>query len=444
MSSIDTPVHLPLAPIATGSQESDRKANLVYILGWVWALIGTAFMCLLMVMLPQFWMRAVKYIFILDTCIFICLVVNRSGHFKAAAILLLLSLWATVSHMALTAGGINSVSVIIYLPIIVTAGLLLGGRWGIMTSGLCMLTALGMALLDMRGMLPARQVIHTPLTLWMGYTCSGVLIAIMQYMAMRQSRIAYEQMMEAKNELRLLNGSLEKKVAERTAELHDANIELETFNYSVSHDLQAPLRLVNGFAKVLLKDYWDRLDDTGRHSLQVITTNTVRMSQLVRDLLEFSKSGKAHLTKEEVDMKGIVLTIIDEVKMGHDHFAAEMVVHDLSTSSSDAHLIKQVWANLILNAVKFSATRPQPVIEIGYHTQEGHHVYYIRDNGVGFDMDQSAKLFNPFQRLHDKAAFEGSGVGLATTHRIITRHGGKIWAEAQVDQGATFYFSLPN
>ena len=444
MPTHQTPGYLPFAPEATEDSELDRKTYLLYTLGWVWTLVGTSFMCLLMLMLPTFWMRAIKYIFILDTCIIICLVINRSGHFRAAAILLLLSLWATVSHMALTAGGIDSVSVIIYLPIIVTAGLLLGGRWGIMTAGLCMLTALGMALLDMRGMLPVRQVIHTPLTLWMGYTCSGVLIAIMQYMAMRQSQIANDQMMDAKNELRILNGSLEKKVAERTAELHDANKELETFNYSVSHDLQAPLRLVNGFAKVLLKDYWDRLDDTGRHSLQVITTNTVRMSQLVRDLLEFSKSGKALLTKEEVDMKGIVLTIIDEVRMGHEPFTAEMVLHDLSTSSSDAHLIKQVWANLILNAVKFSATRPLPVIEIGYHTQEGHHVYYVRDNGVGFDMDESAKLFNPFQRLHNRDTFEGSGVGLATTHRIITRHGGKIWAEAKVDQGATFYFSLPN
>ncbi|MCW3126536.1 MAG: multi-sensor signal transduction histidine kinase [Bacteroidetes bacterium] len=813
--------YFPFAPSPTGHVDQDHSARLLYSLGGVWAIVATVGMGVMICILPQFWLRAVKYIMMINVSVVICLLLNKQGNFKTGAILFITALWFIVTHMALTAGGITAISVIAYMPVIVMAGLLLGGIWGMLTAGLCMLTTLAMALLDAKGLLPERQIIHTPLSLWIGYSISGVLIAILQYIAWHQSNRAFirlteevnerkkmeerlhesefnnrmvvenkilgvawaspdgivldasatfcqmlgysadelrgmhfsdfthpddtaieleliekimsgeisnytiekryrhksgeylwvelcltcyrnnetggidffvglaqniqtrktaeyerrqsdakyrslmeqasdpimitdlkgnfsyvneslcrmfgysteellrmnisvlidagqlktdpirfdllaagitytrdrkmvhkngtiieveanvkmtpdgnvlaiarniterkeaqQQLMnerdlsdsvinslpslffilseegnflrwnrnfeeiagysrkeilkmnardffdeyekevvaqkireildkgstevevvvttkrgnkephyftgeaisykgqralavsgmditervEARNAINALNESLEKKVAERTAELYDANRELETFNYSVSHDLQAPLRLVNGFAKVLMKEYGDKLDDEGRHSLEIISTNTVRMSQLIRDLLEFSKSGRATLIKEEVDMNGIVLSLIDQAKMGQKDFGTEFILHELETGHSDANLIKQVWANLIFNAVKFSGKKEKPVVEIGNHIKDGEVIYYVRDNGAGFDMQHEAKLFNAFQRLHSQADFEGSGVGLATSHRIVTRHGGRIWVEARLNEGATFYFTLP-
>jgi light-regulated signal transduction histidine kinase (bacteriophytochrome) len=248
---------------------------------------------------------------------------------------------------------------------------------------------------------------------------------------------------EARRVVNALNESLETKVIERTVELQEANQELQAFNYSVSHDLQSPLRVVNGFVKILLKDHAAKLDGDGRQLLETIGDNVVRMSKLISDLLEFSKSGKTVIAKEPVDMNRIVNAIIDEVKTGHENFTTQIIVHPLSASYSDANLIKQVWANLILNAVKFSGKKERPVIEIGNQVSNGGVIYFVKDNGAGFDMENAAKLFTAFERMHHFNDFEGTGVGLATTHRIITRHGGKIWAEATPNEGATFYFTTP-
>ncbi len=247
----------------------------------------------------------------------------------------------------------------------------------------------------------------------------------------------------AQSAVKAMNDSLEKKVKERTAELENANKELEAFTYSVSHDLMAPLRIIDGFSQVLLDDYRHKLDADGLQTLQVIKRNATRMGELVNDLLNLARLGRANLVKRSVDMNDIVAAVIDEMRFSTNKLAAMISLKDLKPAECDHVLIKQVWANLLSNAVKYSKNRENPLIEIGCTEQNGQTVYYIKDNGVGFDLQYAGKLFGVFQRLHKPTEFPGTGVGLAIVHRIITRHGGKVWADAKVNEGAVFYFTLP-
>ncbi|MDB5281882.1 MAG: Phospho-acceptor protein [Bacteroidota bacterium] len=261
-----------------------------------------------------------------------------------------------------------------------------------------------------------------------------------------------------KEALKALNESLEVKVKERTAALETANSslekvnkdletvnkELEAFSYSVSHDLRAPLRIINGFSNMLYKGYSDKLDARGQDYTQTIIKNATQMGDLIDDLLNFSKLGRVTPTKNPVDMTDMVKATIEEVKSASQDHRSEILLHGLNAVKCDLNLMKQVWANLISNAVKYSRKTEKPFIEIGVTETKDDAVYYIRDNGSGFDMQHADKLFGVFQRLHKITEYEGTGVGLALVHRIITKHGGKIWAEAEVDKGATFYFTLPN
>lgn len=248
----------------------------------------------------------------------------------------------------------------------------------------------------------------------------------------------------AELEIKALNESLELKVLERTAQLEEVNKELETFSYTVSHDLQAPLRSLSGFSKILLTDYKDKLDADAGEFLNIIDLNARRMGQLIRDLLAFSQLGKQPLKAKPVDMDALVSVALSQVKSHTPAFNASLKIHPLHNTCCDEALMLQVWTNLIGNAVKYSGKKEQPEIEIGMTENQGQQAYYIKDNGAGFDMAHAGKLFAAFQRLHHIGDFEGSGIGLSTVHRIITRHGGKIWAESEVNQGATFYFSLPS
>jgi light-regulated signal transduction histidine kinase (bacteriophytochrome) len=235
---------------------------------------------------------------------------------------------------------------------------------------------------------------------------------------------------------------LEEKVAERTWQLKAANDELESFSYSVSHDLRAPLRIINGYAKMLVKKEHTNLSADSVELLNVIMTNARHMGQLIDNLLDFSRLGRTSLVKHQLDMNDIVRVAIEEVKAADKNIKADIKILPMNNSLGDTSLIKQVWANLISNAVKYSRNRQYPVIEIGSIGHNGGLTYYIKDNGAGFDMAHSDKLFAVFQRLHKVTEYEGTGVGLALTHRIISKHGGKIWADSQIDHGATFYFTL--
>ncbi len=247
---------------------------------------------------------------------------------------------------------------------------------------------------------------------------------------------------KAEEEILKLNAELEEKVVQRTAQLEAVNKELEGFTYSVSHDLRAPLRIIDGFGQILIDDYAMKLDDEGLKTLKVIMSNAKKMGQLIDDLLRFSRLGRTEIIKLSVNMVELVREAVEELRISGISIPRQLKIDGLGPAEGDANLLKQVWINLIANAIKYSGRTKQPVIEIGMKEQTGKNIYFIKDNGAGFDMKYYHKLFGVFQRLHNQEQFTGTGVGLALVHRIITRHGGTVWAEAKPDEGATFYFSL--
>jgi PAS domain S-box-containing protein len=227
--------------------------------------------------------------------------------------------------------------------------------------------------------------------------------------------------------------------------LREANKELEAFSYSVSHDLRAPLRSINGFAKVLIEDFGPSLPQEARRCLGIIQRSAGRMGELIDDLLEFSRLSRSTLDRRAVDVKRIIREVWLELRREDGARPVELNVPELPKCLADRRLIKQVWMNLLSNALKYSRPRQEARIEIGWREDEQQPrnvVYWIRDNGVGFDQQYVNKLFGVFQRLHRAEDFEGTGVGLALVHRIVQRHGGRVWAEGRVNEGATFYFTL--
>jgi signal transduction histidine kinase len=231
---------------------------------------------------------------------------------------------------------------------------------------------------------------------------------------------------------------LDAKVRSRTAELEAANRELESFSYSVSHDLRAPLRAIDGYARMLEEDYVGGLDAEAARLLGVVRASAMRMGRLIDDLLAFSRLGRQSAVVAEVDMERLARDVADELRGER-----EVECASLPRAHGDAALLRQVWVNLIGNALKYSARKPGARVEIGARQQAGETVYWVRDEGAGFDMRYAEKLFGVFQRLHRAEEFEGTGVGLAIAQRIIVRHAGRIWAESRPGEGACFYFSLP-
>ena len=225
--------------------------------------------------------------------------------------------------------------------------------------------------------------------------------------------------------------------------LAQSNQELERFSYSVSHDLRAPLRAINGFAQALFDDHAARLDDDGKRLLTVIRDSAKLGGALIDGLLNFSRLGRQALTRAPVDLTALTEGVVAELRQTQGPVAVEVVLTPLPPTTGDAALLRNVLINLIGNAFKFSAKRAHPRVEIGAQQDGPEVTYYVKDNGVGFDMQYAGKLFGVFQRLHRPDEFEGTGVGLALAQRIVQRHGGRIWAEGNVDEGATFFFTLP-
>jgi PAS domain S-box-containing protein len=254
------------------------------------------------------------------------------------------------------------------------------------------------------------------------------------------------QRKRAEEKIRKLNAELGariREVSERTLELEAANKELEAFSYSVSHDLRTPLRAIEGFARMLIDDYAPTLGGEGLRLLEVIRSNTRIMGDLIDDLLALSRLGRQEIRSQELDLGGLVTSVFGELKAQEPERQMELVLNPLPPAFGDRNLINQVLVNLLGNAVKFTKPREKAIIEVGGWTEGKENIYFIKDNGVGFDMRYVGKIFGVFQRLHRREDFEGTGVGLAIVQRIINRHGGRVWATGKVDRGAEFYFALP-
>lgn len=248
----------------------------------------------------------------------------------------------------------------------------------------------------------------------------------------------------AEEEIRKLNAELEERVRTRTVELEVTNKELESFSYSVSHDLRAPLRAIDGYSQMLEEDYRERLDEEGQRLLLVVRQEAGKMGHLIDDLLAFSKlSRKPVDASVDVDMTHLAKDVAAELMREHEEDRVRLDIWPLPKAPGDRALLRQVWVNLISNALKYSGSKPRSEILVTGEVSDGEAIYRVADNGVGFDMKYSGKLFGVFQRLHKTDEFEGTGVGLAIVHRVVTRHGGSVRADSKVGEGATFYFTLP-
>jgi len=244
-------------------------------------------------------------------------------------------------------------------------------------------------------------------------------------------------------EITLFNQNLEQKVAERTNDMELANKELEAFSYSVSHDLRAPLRSIHGYMNIFSEEYADRLDEEAKRLIGIVLRNSHMMGKLIDDLLAFSQLGRKELTKSRVQMKSMVTVIWEDETRMETNRHIRFNLQELPPAYADSNTIKQVWSNLISNAIKYSRKSKDALIEIGFEDNGDMLIYHVKDNGAGFDMQYYNKLFGVFQRLHSQHEFDGTGVGLAIVQRIISKHGGKVWATSKINEGATFYFSLP-
>lgn len=239
--------------------------------------------------------------------------------------------------------------------------------------------------------------------------------------------------------LRSLNNELKKE----TIKLEDANNELEAFAYSVSHDLRVPLRAIDGFSRIVIEDYEDKLDEEGIRLLNIIRDNTKKMGQLIDDILLLSRAGRQEMKISELDITSLAKNIYNEFNHETDGRNVDFTVDDLPRTMGDRALLTQVLTNLIGNAIKFTREKENAKIEVGFNEDNDDNIYYVKDNGAGFDMGYYDKLFGLFQRLHSQEEFEGTGVGLSIVQRIISRHRGRVWGEGEVGEGATIYFSIP-
>jgi light-regulated signal transduction histidine kinase (bacteriophytochrome) len=278
---------------------------------------------------------------------------------------------------------------------------------------------------------------------WLFVLGSAVLLFVLLRRYQRRGEAAMAALVESQNEVTRMNVELEQRVAERTRQLESANRELESFAYAVSHDLRAPLRSLSGFSQILYESSAPGLDEKSKHYLQRIQDASQRMSGLIEDLLGLSRISRAELLARPVSLTQISLDAAAALREAFPEQRVQLDVAPDMNVTGDARLLRIAMDNLLSNAWKYSVNAAEPRVAVGLETGEHGPVYFVRDNGVGFDMAYAGKLFTPFQRLHAQSEFTGSGIGLVIVQRILARHGGRIWADAAPGRGATFYFTLP-
>jgi light-regulated signal transduction histidine kinase (bacteriophytochrome) len=278
------------------------------------------------------------------------------------------------------------------------------------------------------------------------FVVEGLIISLLAHALKNQARradLAHQEARRNAESLKEMAATLERRVDERTTQLREANRELEAFTYSVSHDLRAPLRHIDGFAELLRRHLGDRVDDRAAHYVQVLEDTARNAGRLVDDLLAFSRMGRTELRRADADMNALLAEARAGTAEGAEGRHIEWLVPDLPRVKGDPILLRQVWQNLVENAVKFTRGRDPAHIEVGARTADDEVEFWVRDDGAGFDPRYGDKLFGVFQRLHRADEFEGTGIGLANVRRIVARHGGRCWAEGKPGEGATFHFTLP-
>ena len=277
---------------------------------------------------------------------------------------------------------------------------------------------------------------------WLFVFGSGVLVYLLLKRYERNSQAATLALVDSQNQVRHMNAELERRVVERTLQLESANRELEAFAYAVSHDLRAPLRSMSGFSQILYDTMPQGLDDKSRHYLRRIHDASQRMSALIEDLLSLSRISRVEMVARPANLSQIAADAAATVRDRYPGRSVQLTIEPGLMINGDTRLMRIAMENLLDNAWKYTANAAAASVTVG--SQPGEHgcVFFVRDNGVGFDMAYSTKLFGPFQRLHSETEFPGTGIGLVTVQRIVARHGGRIWADAQIDHGATFYFTL--
>ena len=251
--------------------------------------------------------------------------------------------------------------------------------------------------------------------------------------------IQNRELMTAQDRLKELSEHLE----EKARKLQEVNNDLEGFAYSVSHDLRSPLRAIDGFSNMVLNRYTDKLDDDGRRLLNVIRDNTLKMSHLIDDILAFSRVGRLGISMAEINMDGMAREVFEELRTAEAGHEISVEIDPLPAACGDLAMLRQVWVNLLGNAIKFTGQKSAAKVHVGSYPDGNQNVFFVKDNGAGFDMQYADKLFGVFQRLHGIEEFDGTGIGLAIVKRIVTRHGGRVWAEGKVGEGATIYFTMP-
>ncbi len=362
---------------------------------------------------------------------------NLPDRWRAAGFLSLLYVF---SVLALVSGWLGGGGRSFLLAMIVLAAVLIGPWAGIIAVGLSILTMIVFGWLYWQGLLfyslapqYSNPVIIIPEIL--GFAMAAGMLSIALWFFKAGLEAATTAMEQAQRSRQLLD--------DRARQLDTANRELEAFSYSVSHDLRAPLRAINGYSNILRDDHAGVLGDEATALLEKISTSGQKMGLLIDNLLDFSRLSRKPLQKSNVNLNDVVLDVLDLMSFAVEGRDVFFDLHPLPDANADRELIMQVYSNLVGNAVKYTRNQPKAIIEIGSYNSDAGLVYFVRDNGVGFDMHYIDKLFGVFQRLHSDAEFEGTGIGLATVRRIVERHGGRVWAESFPGGGASFYFTLP-